>query len=150
MADVRAIYELLTFYGQKGFLLPRPLSEIYDFLRDFFICRRDTEVVGICALHISWENLAEIRSLAVKEEFQARGIGSHLVQACLNEALGLGINRVFTLTYQVDFFKRFGFRVIDKSLLPHKIWADCIHCPKYPDLCDEIAMLWEFKNEKNC
>ena len=146
MADVKAIYELLTYYGQKGLLLPRPLSQIYDFLRDFFVCRREGKVVGICALHICWENLAEIRSLAVKEGFQGKGIGSRLVQACLQEAMSFGINRVFTLTYQPEFFRKFGFREIDKSLLPHKIWADCIHCPKYPDLCDEIPMLWEFKN----
>jgi len=146
MADVKAIYNLLTQYGGKGVLLPRPLSEIYDFLRDFFVCRRSGAVIGICALHICWENLAEIRSLAVEEEFQGRGVGSHLVQACLHEAMSFGITRVFTLTYQPEFFTRLGFAEVEKSSLPHKIWADCIRCPKYPDLCDEIAMLWEFKN----
>ena len=149
MCDIKAIYNLLTYYGQKGLVLPRPLSEIYDFLRDFFVCRRESEVVGICALHICWENLAEIRSLAVKEKFQGRGIGSHLVQACLQEAMSFGITRVFTLTYQPDFFQKFGFKEVKKSFLPHKIWADCIRCPKYPDLCDEVALLWEFKNGTN-
>jgi amino-acid N-acetyltransferase len=149
MSDIKPIYNMLTYYSQKELLLARPLSEIYDFLRDFFVSRREGEIVGICALHLCWENLAEIRSLAVKEEFQRRGIGSYLVQACLQEAMSFGITRVFTLTYQPGFFQRFGFKEVEKTSLPHKIWADCIRCPKYPDLCDEIALLWEFKNGTN-
>ncbi|HDD43256.1 MAG TPA: N-acetyltransferase [Candidatus Desulfofervidus auxilii] len=145
--DTKIIYEILTYYGKKGLLLPRPLSEIYEFLRDFFVCRQGNEVIGICALHIFWENLAEIRSLAVKEAYQHQGIGKHLVQACLQEAVSLGIFRVFTLTYKPNFFSQLGFKKIEKESLPHKIWADCIRCPKYPDLCDEISMIWEFKNE---
>lgn len=149
MTDVKAIYDLLTYYGQKGLLLPRALSQIYDFLRDFIVCYQKQELIGICALHICWQDLAEIRSLAVKEKFWHRGIGSKLVETCLKEAIFLGIGRVFTLTYQPNFFLKFSFKEIEKSLLPHKIWADCIRCPKYPDLCDEIAMLWEVQNEKN-
>jgi amino-acid N-acetyltransferase len=99
-------------------------------------------MLGICALHVCWENLAEIRSLAVTEEAQRQGIGRQLVEACLAEAGYLGINRVFTLTYQPVFFERLGFRPIDKSELPHKVWSDCIQCSKFPD-CNEEALVWE-------
>jgi len=98
--------------------------------------------MGTCTLCISWEDLGEIRSLAVVEEAQGRGLGSKLVEACLAEAVELGLSRVFVLTLTREFFSRFGFRDIEKSQLPHKIWADCIHCPKFPD-CDEIAMILE-------
>jgi amino-acid N-acetyltransferase len=97
-------------------------------------------VCGVCGLGICWEDLAEIRSLAVSEEMKGTGLGSRLVAACLEEAKSLGVKRVFTLTYVPDFFVRFGFREVEKSVLPHKIWADCFKCPKFPD-CDETALL---------
>ncbi|HSR35653.1 MAG TPA: N-acetyltransferase [Desulfurivibrionaceae bacterium] len=148
MADVKAIYNLLHHFAGKGLLLGRSLSSLYDQLRDFKVWT-DTEtlgdeapVVGVCALHICWENLAEIRSLAIAEEEQGKGLGSELVRACLAEAEKFGINRVFTLTYQPEFFKKLGFRLIDKNELPHKVWSDCIQCPKFPD-CNEEALVWE-------
>ena len=144
--DVKAIYDLLQHFSAKGLLLGRSLSSLYDQLRDFKIYQDEsiprTGVAGVCALHVCWENLAEIRSLAVVEERHGRGLGRKLVQACLEEAGRFGISRVFTLTYQPDFFQRLGFRKIDKGELPHKVWSDCIHCPKFPD-CNEEAMLWE-------
>lgn len=148
MADVKAIYNLLHHFSGKGLLLGRSLSSLYDQLRDFKVWA-DTEslgdeapVLGVCALHICWENLAEIRSLAVAEAEQGKGLGSQLVRACLAEAEKFGINRVFTLTYQPEFFKKLGFRSIDKNELPHKVWSDCIQCPKFPD-CNEEALVWE-------
>jgi len=147
MADVRQIYELLRLFADKGLLLGRSLSSLYDQLRDFNVFVRNggdaapAEVVGTCALHICWENLAEIRSLAVAEAYQGTGIGRELVQAGLNEAVALGIRQVFTLTYQPGFFKKLGFQEIDKKELPHKVWSDCIQCPKFPD-CEEVAMNW--------
>ncbi|OCC16404.1 N-acetylglutamate synthase [Dissulfuribacter thermophilus] len=99
-------------------------------------------IVATCALHISWENLAEIRSLAVMEQFQGRGIGSALVEFAISEALTLEIYRVFTLTYQPIFFKKMGFKEVDKKILPHKVWSDCLKCPKFPD-CDEVALMIE-------
>ena len=93
-------------------------------------------------MHICWENLAEIRSLAVDEKMQRKGVGTELVKICLEEAALFGIDRVFTLTYQPEFFKTLGFDYIDKKDLPHKVWSDCIHCPKFPD-CNEEAMIWE-------
>lgn len=148
MADVKAIHHLLHHFAGKGLLLGRSLSSLYDQLRDFKVYADtvalgdDAPVIGVCALHICWENLAEIRSLAIAEEVQGKGLGSQLVRACLDEAEKIGINRVFTLTYQPEFFKKLGFRTIDKNELPHKVWSDCIHCPKFPD-CNEEALVWE-------
>ena len=140
--DVRAIHALLKSYADQGHLLPRALSDLYDCIRDFTIFQDAdrASIVGICALHVCWEDLAEIRSLAVDERYQHRGIGSTLVSEAVKEAGGLGISRLFTLTYSPGFFERHGFRVVDKATLPQKVWADCIKCVKFPD-CDEIAMI---------
>lgn len=143
ITDVNGIHAILAHFGEKGLLLPRSLSELYDQLRDFSVYENnDGCIVGCVSLHICWEDLAEIRSLAVLEGHQGQGIGRRLVQECLSEAITLGIYRVFALTYQKGFFQRLGFRIVDKSLLPHKVWSDCIKCPKFPD-CDETAMLME-------
>lgn len=151
MADIKEIHSLLSHFAAQGMLLGRALSSLYDQLRDFkvFVARDPadatgkTEVVaGSAALHVCWENLAEIRSLAVRERFQGQDIGTGLVRACLAEAETLGISKVFTLTYQPGFFKKLGFREIDKNELPHKVWSDCINCPKFPD-CNETALVWE-------
>lgn len=148
MEDVKGIYTLLNYFSGKGLLLGRSLSSLYDQLKDFVVCEADDQMTpdgklcGVCALHICWENLAEIRSLAVPESCQRQGIGTRLVKACLAEAADLGITRIFTLTYQPDFFAQLGFNHIDKNELPHKVWSDCIQCPKFPD-CNEEAMIWE-------
>ncbi len=143
ISDVKCIHSLLTHFADKGLLLPRSLSELYDHLRDYAVYEHeDGTVRGVVALHISWEDLAEIRSLAVEEEFQKEGIGSKLVEFCISEAITLGIYKIFTLTYQPAFFEKQGFKLVDKGILPHKIWADCVKCPKFPD-CDESAMLME-------
>ena len=145
MADVRAIHALLQEYAEQGLLLGRSLSSLYDHLRDYLVFsvpagQGVSELAGVCSLHICWEDLAEVRSLAVAAAWQGRGIGSALVCACIEEAARLGIGRVFTLTYQPEFFRRLGFTEADKNDLPHKVWNDCINCPKFPD-CNEIAMI---------
>jgi amino-acid N-acetyltransferase len=140
--DVKEIQKLINYYSTRGIILPRSLSELYDHLRDFFVYTRNRKVIGICALHLSWEDLAEVRSLAVREEDWKKGIGAKLVKACLKEANSLRIQRVFTLTYEAAFFERFGFKRVEKAVLPHKIWTDCLNCVKFPD-CDEIALVKE-------
>lgn len=140
--DVKEIQRLIKQYSTRGEILPRSLVELYDHLRDFFVYIKNRKVVGICALHVCWEDLGEIRSLAVQEELRKMGIGMALVKACLKEAKALGIKRVFALTYRPDFFERLDFKVVDKSILPHKIWTDCLKCVKFPD-CDEVAVLKE-------
>lgn len=143
MADVKVAYELLNSYAEQGELLGRSLSSLYDNLRDFQVAHTpEGDITGVCALHICWEDLAEIRSLAVFEQYQQQGIGRVLVEECLADAKALGITKVFTLTYQPQFFKKLGFIPIDKGELPHKVWADCINCPKFPD-CNEEAMVWQ-------
>ncbi len=140
--DVNAIHALLQFYGKKGELLARPLSKLYDHLRDFWVYEdpEGQKVVACCALQFCWENIAEIRSLAVYPEFTGQGIGSALTERAIQEAVYFKIKDLFTLTYRPDFFKQFGFSIIDKNDLPVKVWSDCIGCVSYPN-CDETAML---------
>ncbi len=140
--DIKSIHSLLFEYGLKGELLQRPLSQLYDHVRDFsvFINSEDDMVVGCCALQICWEELAEIRSLAVHSDHWEKKIGSKLVEESINEAKKFEIRKLFTLTYKPEFFKKFGFKIIDRSELPLKIWGDCIMCVKFPE-CDETAMM---------
>jgi amino-acid N-acetyltransferase len=141
IADAEHIQRLINQFADQGRLLPRSLSEIYDNLRDFHVYEgQDHQIEAVCALHICWEDLAEIRSLAVATEARKNGIGAQLVEACLEEARQLGVKKVFLLTYIPPYFERAGFHVVDKSTLPHKIWADCIRCVKFPD-CDETALI---------
>ena len=142
LKDVKEIQQLIKLYSNRGNILPRSLSELYDHLRDFFVSIQNRKVVGICALHICWDDLAEIRSLAVVEEDQNKGMGAKLVKACLKESKLLGVKRVFALTYQPEFFEKLGFEKVDKTGLPHKIWTDCLKCVKFPD-CDEMAVVKE-------
>jgi amino-acid N-acetyltransferase len=140
--DVKEIHSLLKHFAAQGLLLARSISSLYDQLRDFVVyVNTENEILGVCALHIIWEDLAEVRSLAVREEAQGKGIGAQLVGHCLLEAEKLGIERIFTLTYQAAFFRKQGFVDIDKKELPHKIWGDCVHCPMFPD-CDEEALIF--------
>jgi amino-acid N-acetyltransferase len=101
------------------------------------------KIVGICAMNIIWENLAEIRSLYVDEAFRKKGIGRKLVEFCISDAITLELFRIFTLTYKKEFFAGLGFKEVDRSILPEKVWSDCFRCPKYPDYCDETAMIIE-------
>ncbi len=138
--DVKTIQNALEHYAKKGLLLPRSLSDLYDNLRDFIIYQKKGEVFGVSALHVCWEDLGEIRSLAVLPPHTKQGIGRQLVNDCEKDAAELGLKKVFTLTYQESFFTGLGYRTIDKSQLPHKVWGDCLKCVKFPD-CDEIAMI---------
>jgi amino-acid N-acetyltransferase len=141
---------MLNHYASQGKLLPRSLSELYTHLRDTFVWvdQETGQIVGCCSLHIVWEDLAEVRSLAVREDQQKRGIGRLLVEACLQEAEQLEIRRVFVLTYEIAFFEHMGFSQVDKNIFPQKIWADCLRCPKFPK-CDETALLLELKPRRD-
>ena len=141
--DIRAIHRLLQIYGERGELLARPLSELYDHVRDFYVYAASNDgVVGCCALQFCWEDLAEIRSLAVHPDHLGNKIGTRLAETAIAEAIESKIEKLFTLTYRPDFFTRFEFEQVDRSLLPLKIWSDCMICVKFPD-CDEIAMMRE-------
>jgi amino-acid N-acetyltransferase len=143
--DVKTIHRMINSSAGKGEMLPRSLMDIYNSLRDFFVYydEEESQVIGICAMNIIWENLSEIRSLYVDESYRGRGIGRKLVEACVSEAITLGLFKIFTLTYKKEFFLKLDFKEIDRNLLPEKIWADCFRCSKYPDYCDEVAMIVE-------
>ncbi|HUU43118.1 MAG TPA: N-acetyltransferase [Planctomycetota bacterium] len=142
VVDVPAIHKLILAYAHERKMLAVPLSKLYERVRDFFVYETAAGVVACAALHVVWEDLAEVRSVAVAPEMQKRGIGRLLVEACKREAADLRIRRVFCLTYVPEFFLRYGFREVDKSTLPHKVWADCIECPHFPD-CGEVPMVCE-------
>lgn len=140
IGDVPAIAALVNEFAAKDEMLPRPIEELYARIRDFSIAERDGAVAGVVSLHIWGEDLAEVRSLAVSAPFRGLGAGTALTVAVLGEARALGLKRVFALTYAVDFFVKMGFSVVDKALLPQKIWGDCAECRKFPG-CDETAVL---------
>jgi amino-acid N-acetyltransferase len=140
--EIPEIHRLLAEYSGQWNILPRSLAELYSFVRDFFVYREDGRgpILGIAALHVFWEDLGEIRSLMVIPAHQGRGIGTRLVQSCLEEARTLGLKHIFVLTDRLDFFQRFGFREFPREKLHPRIWADCVQCLKFPH-CDEIPMV---------
>jgi amino-acid N-acetyltransferase len=142
MRDARAIHDIIEPHAKANAMLARPMSEIYEALRDFLVFDDGKRVLGVVALHFSWENLAELRSLAVVEKLHGQGIGGRLIEACLDEARAFDIQQVFTLTYKPGLFQRYGFREAKKEIFPQKIWKDCMRCPLQHD-CKEIAMLVE-------
>ena len=140
IADAPQMHKLINEFAGQEEMLPRALSEIYENIRDYFVVREGDKVVACVALHVSWADLAEVKSLAVAEGSQGLGIGDSLVRTCIDEARELGIATVFCLTYKPDFFEKCGFARIEKSELPRKIWGECYKCPKFPD-CDEVPLI---------
>lgn len=144
IGDATQIHKLINHFADKNEMLARPLSEIYENIRDYFVIRQDERVIACAALHINWADLTEIKSLVVSEESQQQGLGNQLVDACLKEAKGLGISTVFCLTYQPAFFAKCGFSQIDKVELPHKVWGECYRCSQFPN-CDEVALIYHLE-----
>ena len=140
--DAKIIHDLIKRFARKYDMLPRSLNEIYENIRDFFVCIDNDAIVATAALHILWEDLAEVRSVAVSKEYQGAGVGKKLVRQCTKEAKKLGVNKVFALTYAPEFFKEMDFEEIDKNSLPQKIWGECLKCHKFPE-CDESAVMKE-------
>ena len=141
VADAEEMQKLINSFAEKNAMLPRALSTIYENIRDFVVMEENGRVVGCCALHVSWGDLAEVKSLAVDASTQGKGYGKQLVEICLEEARELGVKSVFALTYVPDFFEKLGFRRVDKAELPRKIWTECINCPKFPDCGEEAVFL---------
>ncbi len=139
--DAAQIHRLVNDFARQGKMLARPLSEIYENIRDYYVMREGDKVNACAALHVIWDDLAEVKSVAVSSQFQKIGWGEKLVRVCLDEARILSIPRVFCLTYTPDFFTKCGFKTVDKADLPQKIWGECFKCPKFPD-CDEIALIY--------
>lgn len=140
--DVDSLYALIRAGVEQGVLLPRSRVKLFTVLRDFFVLEDEENgaIAGCCSLSIMWEDLAEVRSLYVGDAYRRQGLGQRLVRACIDEAAELGLEKVFCLTYQTEFFATMGFTELPKESLPQKIWTDCVHCPKFPN-CDEVAMI---------
>lgn len=140
-ADVEEIYSLIAGYASQGLMLPKPHNVLYEALREFIVAVEiDTEkIVGTGALHLTWNELAEVRSMAVHPDYKRQGIGAEIVKRLLLQGRDIGVKNFFTLTYSPEFFESLGFKVTTRESLPHKIWKECIDCPKFAN-CDEIAM----------
>ena len=145
--DVPQMVKLINYYAQKGEMLGRPMIELYESIRTFAVAELDGNIVGCGSLAVIWNDIAEVRTIAVEPDYQGRGIGRKIVDILLEDARDLEIPRVFCLTYQPGFFKKIGFSDVDKHDLPHKVWKDCINCPKFPD-CDETALILELVEER--
>lgn len=145
--EAAQIHRLVNSFASRGKMLPRSLSEIYENIRDYYVVHQDDRIIACGALHVLWEDLAEIKSLAVTGERQKQGWGYKIVSKCLEEARSLNIPKIFCLTYTPEFFLKCGFEMIDKSELPQKIWGECFKCPKFPD-CDESALIFSFEDKK--
>ena len=146
VGDVAEIQKLIMAFAEKNEMLPRSVGDLYECLRDFYVYEEDGKILGCGALHVVWEDLGEVKSVAVREECRGRGIGSKLVAKCIEEMEVLGMGRVFVLTYQPDFFRKLGFKPIKKEKLPHKVWTECIRCPQFPD-CKEEALIYEKRSK---
>ncbi|MFN2155985.1 MAG: N-acetyltransferase [Anaerolineae bacterium] len=142
LSDVEDMHRLINHFAGLGLMLPKPLSKLYQNIRDFFVAEKDEQFAGCGALHVIWNDLGEIRSLAVAEPYQKNGVGRRLAIAALQDAIELKLPRVFALTYQQAFFERLGFVEVDKSSMPQKVWGECMDCPKFPN-CDEVAMIMD-------
>lgn len=140
ISDIKQIQNLVNFFARKDLMLPRSLNELYENLRDYWVAEESGKILGCCALHVSWDDLAEIKSLAVEKSKQKKGLGRELINICLDEAKKIGAKKVFVLTYKPEYFKKLGFKKIGHDKLPHKIWAECINCCKFPN-CAEIALI---------
>ncbi|MDA8226208.1 MAG: N-acetyltransferase [Desulfitobacterium hafniense] len=140
LSDVETMMSLINGYAEKGLMLARSRNILYETIREFLLMEEENKIIAVGSLHILWDDLAEIRALAVAEDYIGRGVGTKLVNSLIEEARELGCPQVFALTYQPEFFKKCGFTLINKEDMPHKVWKECIHCVKFPN-CDENAMI---------
>jgi amino-acid N-acetyltransferase len=142
--DAVQIHALINHYANKQLMLPRNLLSIYENIRDFHVAVEDGEVLGCSALHFTWGDMAEVRSLAVDENAGRRGIGRALVEANIAEAREHNLVQVYAFTYVTDFFARLGFHVVAHESMPRKVWMDCVNCNKF-NCCDEVAMVLDLQ-----
>ena len=139
--DIEAVFDLVNNYASDGIMPARSRNTLYETLRDMVVAETDDgRIVGVGGLHIIWDKLAEVRTMAVDPAMVRHGIGAEIVRELLDEGRALGVEKFFTLTYKPGFFQKLGFRVVTKEQLPHKVWKECIDCPKFPN-CDEIALV---------
>lgn len=140
ISDVGNIHKLVNYYANKKEMLPRSLNELYEDIRDFFVIEEKGRIIACCALHITWEDLAEIKAMAVSPRWKRKGLGTTLIKKCFEETVSLGVKKLFALTFNPQFFAKHGFKQVKRETLPHKIWSECIRCPMFPD-CKEVPMV---------
>lgn len=138
--DIEGLVDIIAGYAQSGIMLPRSQQVIEKQLDTFAVAVQGERVIGCGSLFQLGAELVEIRSLGVIEGFHGRGIGKRLVEYLIEEARKQKLVNVMALTYEVDFFIRNGFSVVQKEIFPEKVWTDCVHCKKQNN-CDEIAVL---------
>jgi amino-acid N-acetyltransferase len=134
------MHDLIAFYAERKEMLPRPINDMYENVQEYVVAEDKGAIVGCCALHVSWEDLAEVKALAVAQAYQHKGVGTKLVLACHKKAKDLEVNKLFALTFKPNFFTKLGYTRIQREKLPHKIWGECVRCPLFPD-CGEIPMI---------
>lgn len=140
VSDVKAMQAAIKHFADKREMLPRSLNDLYENLFEFFVAEdSDGKFAGCAAIHISWEDLAEVKGLAVAPEHQGKGMGKKLVEACEAKAKAAGVKKIFALTFKPAFFEKVGYTKIERDSLPHKVWGECIKCPMFPD-CGEVAV----------
>jgi amino-acid N-acetyltransferase len=148
VGDVPAIHDLIKIFAERKLMIRRSLGELYESIREFQVAVDESgRIVGCVGLHVFWEDLAELKCLAVDEAVQGKGIGRLLVDAAWDAARDLEIESVFTLTYVPEFFEKCGYGLIEKSELPHKIWNECVRCPLFPS-CTESALVRSVSPER--
>ena len=147
MCDIESVHSLITHFADKGLMLARSRSMLYEGIREITVVEDQGILLGTGMLHVIWEDLAEIRSIAVNPDYHKKGIGRKLVETFLAEAADLKIPRIFALTYQSEFFKSCNFRLVPKETLSQKVWKECINCPKFPN-CDEEAVVYDTPGNK--
>ncbi|MFH0947689.1 MAG: N-acetyltransferase [Elusimicrobiota bacterium] len=142
ISDVKEIQKLINHYAKNDEMLPKSLSQLYEQLQNFYVVEVNKKIVGCCELFITWEDFAEIKSLAIEQDYKGRGFGKALVKKCISTAKQLGVKKVFALTFKPAFFQKLGFKVVSKDVMPHKIWFECVKCPLFPD-CNEVPVMKE-------
>lgn len=138
--DIEAIFSLVNSYAEKGVMLARSRNALYETIRDMLVAEEKGEIIGVGGLHFMWDKMAEVRTMAVHPDYLKKGIGREIVNRLVEDGINYGVQQIFTLTYQPEFFSKLGFYELNKDKLPHKVWKECINCPKFPN-CDEIAMI---------
>jgi amino-acid N-acetyltransferase len=142
--DVKEIHKLIEYHANNKEMLHRSLSAIYENIQEFVVLENEDKIVGCGALHVSWENLAEIKALAISDEYKGQGFGRKIVKTLQYNAKNIGVSRVFALSFKPKFFIKLGYEVIPKETLPHKIWSECINCHLFSE-CGEVPLLITFK-----
>ncbi|GHT05705.1 acetyltransferase [Endomicrobiia bacterium] len=142
--DVKEIHKLVEYHANNKEMLHRSLSAIYENIQEFVVLESEDNIVGCGALHVSWENLAEIKALAVSDKYKGQGFGRKIVKILQDNAKNLGVSRIFALSFKPKFFIKLGYKIIPKETLPHKIWSECINCHLFSE-CGEVPLLITLK-----